>query len=60
MLIEPQRGRDLQVAIFEGASATALEDDLNEWFEGRDEETVVGLEIETDGTSFFAYVLFTE
>jgi len=61
MLIEPQRARDIKVELFEETTLALLQDSLSEWLELREEETVIGISFEADGsTSYIAFVLYTE
>lgn len=62
MLIDPQRARDLKVEIFEQSTAIALEEELQEWLESREEEDLVGVDFDVDltGPKYLAYVLYTE
>ena len=60
-LLEPQRGRDIKLEIFEELTSIALQAALEEWLEARLEETIIGLTFESDGSaSYIAYVLYTE
>jgi len=60
-LLEPQRGRDIKLEIFEETTAVLLQTELEDWLEARLEETIIGLTFESDGaSSYIAYVLYTE
>lgn len=62
MLTDPMLARNLRVALFEEESAAELEAVLEEWFDERSEETVVGISFEhhPDVASYMAHVLYTE